>query len=65
MALLPESSRNPHAITDEDKRKWDHPGYTEKNCVVCKRDFIVGKQVAPSVTNCGRKACDNLAPMGI
>lgn len=65
MSMLSDSCRFPHTITDEDGRKWEnHPGYTEKNCVVCHKDFIVGKQIAPSVTNCGGKGCDNLAPMG-
>ena len=40
-----------HPEVNEDGRTYQHPGYTERPCVKCGRDFIVA--VTSSVVDCG------------
>jgi PHP family Zn ribbon phosphoesterase len=42
----------PHFIVNEDGNKFQHGGYTEKNCMDCGRGFIIANEVASQYHLC-------------
>jgi len=45
----------PHLEVNEDGREYNHPGYDEIPCPVCRRPILCSKRcLAPQ---CGRKDC--------